>query len=141
MDRSFHLTQWKDRDGIGQVSTARGHLDAVAELAPMQLADVEFLRRCSWDASLRFAVQHSGFDDYEVADDIPVSHSYMSKILKGTAGLHGPKLVSFMRRTRSLAPLQWIAERVGAEVVQRDRCAAEVAELRARLMQLQGERA
>ncbi len=133
--------QWKARDTERQVSTFSPDIEIVTELHPLQLADQEFIRRCSWDAALRYAVQRSGSDDYEVADAIPISHSYMSKILKGSAGLHGTKLVTFIRRTRSLAPLQWIAEQLGADVVLRDRRAAEVAELRARLMQLQGERA
>lgn len=107
----------------------------------MQLADTTFIRHCTWDSSLRYAVQRSGADDYEVADDIPVSHSYMSKILKGTAGLHGQKLVTFMRRTRSLAPLQWLAEQLGCDVVPRDSRAAEVAALTARLRELEGVRA
>ncbi|WP_343633720.1 hypothetical protein [Roseateles sp.] len=141
MDRSFILTNTKAQDTSGKVPTGPAGLDVVTELPPLQLADPQFIRHCSWDGALRYAVQRSGADDYEVADDIPVSHGYMSKILKGTAGLHGQKLVTFMRRTRSLAPLQWIAEQIGAEVVLRDRRAAEVAELRARISQLQGERA
>ena len=141
MDRSFPLTNPKDRDRPGKVSTAQSGESAVTELPPMQLADLEFIRTCSWDAALRYAVQRSGSDDYEIADDIAISHGYMSKVLKGTAGLYGPRLIKFMRRSRHLAPLQWIAEHVGAEVVLRDRRAAEVAALRARLVELQGERA
>lgn len=106
----------------------------------MQLADTAFIRHCTWDSSLRYAVQRSGADDYEVADDIPVSHSYMSKILKGTAGLHGQKLVTFMRRTRSLAPLQWLAEQMGAEIVLKDSQAQRIAALEAELKQLTAPR-
>lgn len=138
MDRTLASTQWKDRDTSQQVSTGQGDFSMVTPLHPMQMADPAFISRCTWNASLRYAVQRSGFDDYEVADEIAVSHSYMSKILKGTAGLHGQRLVRFMRHSSSLASLQWIAERVGAEIVLRDRRAAEVAELRARLTQLEG---
>ncbi len=141
MDRSFLPTQWKDRDTSGQVSTVPGHFTDVIELQPMRLADASFIRSCTWDASLRYAVHNSGVDDYEVADGIPVSHSYMSKILKGTAGLYGQKLVTCMRHTRSLAPLQWLAEQLGCDVVPRDSRAAEVAALTARLRELEGVRA
>lgn len=89
---------------------------------------------------MRYAVQTSGSDDFEIADGISVSHSYMSKILKGTAGLYGNRLVRFMRETRCLAPLQWIAHQMGCDVVQRDSRAAEMAALEARLRELERER-
>jgi hypothetical protein len=138
MDHSFSPTQWKDRDTNRQVSKGQGHFDLVTELPPMRLADRSFISGCGWDAALRYAAHSSGFDDYEIADDIPVSHSYMSKILKGTAGLHGNKLVTFMRRTRSLAPLQWLAEQMGAEIVLKDSQAQRIAALEAELKQLTG---
>lgn len=141
MNHSFPAAQWKGRDTSQQVSTLPGLFADVIELPPLQLADAAYIRHCSWDSSLRYAVQRSGADDYEVADDIPVSHSYMSKILKGSAGLHGTKLVTFIRRTRSLAPLQWLAEQLGCDVVPRDSRAAEVAALTARLRELEGARA
>ncbi|ALV06676.1 hypothetical protein DES44_2153 [Roseateles depolymerans] len=142
MNQSFSAAQWKDRDSTEKASTLPGaFFSDVIELPPLQLANVAFIRRCSWDSSLRYAVQNSGADDYEVADDIPVSHSYMSKILKGTAGLHGQKLVTFMRRTRSLAPLQWLAEQMGAEIVLKDSQAQRIAALQAELRELQGVRA
>lgn len=87
--------------------------------------------------ALRLAVQESGHDDYEVADSIAISHGYMSKVLKGTAGLYGKRLVSFMRRTNNLAPLQWLAEQMGCDVVLRDSRAAEVAALKSRLQELE----
>lgn len=70
--------------------------------------------------------------DYQVADAISVSHGHMSKVLKGTANLSGKRLVKFMRETQSIAPLQWLAEQMGCDVVQRS-AQAEVERLREKL--------
>ncbi|MGQ3051071.1 MAG: hypothetical protein ACT6S0_04740 [Roseateles sp.] len=104
-------------------------------------ADLSFISVTTSVGAMRYAVQRSGSDDFEVADYVGISHSYMCKVLKGTAGLHGPRLVKFMRGTKSLAPLQWLAEQMGCDVVLRDRRAAEVAELTQRLRELQGRAA
>lgn len=61
----------------------------------------------------------------------------MSKVLHGTAGIYGRRLVKFMQATGSLAPLQWLAEQMGCEVVAKDSRAAEVAALKARLQELE----
>lgn len=101
------------------------------------LAAVEIVQRMSDLGALRMAVHESGHDDYEIADLIGISHGYMSKVLKGTAGLYGKRLVKFMRATGSLAPLQWLAEQMGCDVVPRDSRAAEVAALKSRLLELE----
>jgi hypothetical protein len=43
----------------------------------------------------------------------------------------------FMRATGSLAPLQWLAAQMGCEVVLQDSRAADVAALKARLLELE----
>lgn len=106
------------------------------QLLPQQLLD-----RLTFNGCLTEAARHSGLDDQEIAEAIHISPGYMSRFMRGVAQQWAKRLVAFMRATRSLAPLQWIAQQMGAEVVLRDRRAAEVAELRARLMQLQGDRA
>jgi hypothetical protein len=95
------------------------------------------LSRMTDSGAMRFAIHESGMDDYEAADSLGISHGYMSKVLHGTAGLYGRRLVRFMQITQSLAPLQWLAMQVGCEVVKRDSRAAEVASLRARLQELE----
>lgn len=45
--------------------------------------------------------------------------------------------MKFMQITQSLAPLQWLAAQVGCELVKKDRRAAEVAALKARLQELE----
>jgi hypothetical protein len=105
----------------------------LASVGALGEADVGFVNRCSWEGALRYCVQRSGMDDFEVADEIPISHGYMCKVLKGTAGLWGRRLVKFMLATQCIAPLQWIAEQVGCDVVQRDPQQAEINRLRAAL--------
>jgi hypothetical protein len=97
----------------------------------------DIVPRLSDLSSLRLAVQESGHDDYEIADKLGISHGYMSKVLHGTAGLYGKRLVKFMRITNSIAPLQWLAEQMGCDVVLRDSRAAEVAALKSRLQELE----
>jgi len=138
-EQSFVRSQWKDRDRRGKDSTDQGDLALIGEApscAPV-LADLSFIGVTSNVGAMRYAVQRSGDDDFEVADAVGISHSYMCKVLKGTAGLHGARLVKFMRVTKSLAPLQWLAEQMGCDVVQRDSRAAEVAALRAKLRELE----
>jgi hypothetical protein len=111
-----------------------GFLAAVR--APLRMAD-DLVARISDVGALRYSVQLSGSDDYEIADKVGISHGYMSKVLKGTAGLYGKRLVKFMRITNSIAPLQWLADQMGCEVTVKDSRAAEVAALRARLQELE----
>lgn len=84
-------------------------------LAAVQMRDADpaIVERMTFAGVLRWAIQQSGFDDYEIADKLKISHGYMSKILKGTAGLYGPQLVKFCEATASRAPMQWGAVRVG----------------------------
>ncbi len=126
--------------GNAQESTGDHSLARLALPSPTKglfLADVDFVRQVSFAASMRYAVQRSGRDDFEIAEQIAVSQGYMSKVLKGTGGLYGQRLVAFMRATGSVAPLQQMAEQLGCEVVQRDSRAAEVAALRQRLQDLE----
>lgn len=93
--------------------------------------------RISDTGAIRYAVQMSGHDDYEIADLLGISHGYMSKVLKGTAGLHGKRLVKFMRLTNSIAPLQWLAAQMGCSIEVIDRRAMEIAALRARIAEME----
>ena len=102
-----------------------------------RLASADIVGRLSDVGALRLSVQESGHDDYEIAEALAISPGYMSKVLKGTAGLYGKRLVKFMRQTNNLAPLQWLAEQMGCDVVMRDSRAAEVAALKSRLQELE----
>lgn len=101
-------------------------------LAPAVIAQATF------NGCLVEAARHSGLEDQEIADEIHICHGYMSRFMRGVAQQWARRLVAFMRTTRSLAPLQWIAHQMGCDVVQRDSRAAEVAQLTARLRELEG---
>lgn len=70
----------------------------------------------TFSGACRAAVASSERDDYEIADAIGISHGHMSKVMKGTAGLHGERLVAFMRETKSVEPLRWLAAQMGYEL-------------------------
>ena len=99
---------------------AQREMPFFAAVQAPQVAPAEFITRSSWEGAIRYSTQRSGMDDYEIADSLHISHGYMSKVLKGTAGLYGLRLVRFMKLTGSLAPLQWLADQMGCDLVLRD---------------------
>ena len=120
-------------DTIGQTQREMPFL-ALAQ-AP-HLAPNAFIERSTWVGALRYAIQRSGFDDFEVADRLHISHGYMSKVLKGTASLAGDRLTRFMAITQCVAPAQWIAHHAGADIVMRDPAKARIAQLERELEEL-----
>jgi hypothetical protein len=139
MSATLPLTEWKGQERRGNHS--QGAFPFLAAVRPPTAAPGAFVGACDEVGAIRLAAQQSGMDDFEIADHLHISHGYMSKVLHGTAGMHGKRLVSFMRITGSLAPLQWLAEQMGCDLVQRDSRAAEIAELQSRLNELQRKRA
>jgi hypothetical protein len=136
MNSSIALTEWKGEESAGKHS--QGRLPLIGSVPQPVMADPMFINRSSWEGALRFAVQRSGIDDFEVADQMAISHGYMSKVLKGVAGLYGKRLVTFMRITGSVAPLQWMAEQVGYEL-KRKEPESEVDRLKRELAEAQRE--
>lgn len=114
MPRSLAATQWNSKECEGK--DTQGHLPLIGGVPVALLAEQAFIERASWEGCLRYAVQRTGRDDFEVADEMAISQSYMSKVLKGTAGLYGRRLVRFMRITGTAAPLQWLADQMGYEL-------------------------
>jgi hypothetical protein len=130
MDTTFAAINAKQQERLGNERAAQGEMPFLGLVRDPQAAKADFIARASWDGVLRYCVQESGKDDYEVADEIHVSHGTMSKILKGTAGLWGARLVTFMRQTESIAPLQWLADQMGCDVVRRAPLESEVERLK-----------
>lgn len=120
-------------DSNGQIQR---EMPFLAEVRAPHQASADFIAKASDVGSIRYAAQLSGMDDYEVADALHISHGYMSKVLKGTAGLYGARLVRFMKVTGSLAPLQWLADQMGCDLVLRDPAKARIAELERELNEL-----
>lgn len=137
MQPTLRPIDWKDQASIGNDTQVQRAFPMLSEVPPLVVADQSFICRASWDGVCRLAVQQSGKDDFEVADEVAISHGYISKILRGTAGLYGKRLVKFMLATHSLAPLQWLAEQVGCDVVPRSVQSAEIARLKAQLAELE----
>ncbi len=62
---------------------------------------------------------------------------------EATVGTHSQsalarRVVRFMRVTGSIAPLQWLADQIGCDVVVRDVSSARIRELEAELNRLKG---
>jgi hypothetical protein len=104
---------------------------------PVQMLPPAVVAAATFSQVLQFSAQHSGLDDEELADRMCICKGYMSRFMRGVAQQWARRLVVFMRETHSLAPLQWMAEQSGCELVARDSRAAEVAALRARLHALE----
>lgn len=101
------------------------------------MLDRQVVVRATFNGTLSEAARHSGLDDQDIADSMNICAGYMSRFMRGVAQQWAKRLVVFMRVTGSLAPLQWLADQVGCEVVMRDSRAAEIAELQQRLRELQ----
>lgn len=114
----------------------QANLPLIGEAPTPHLACPSFVGVASWAGALRYAVQRSGRDDYEIADELAISHGYISRVMRGTANLSGDKLVRLMQETQSLAPLQWLADQMGFELRPKQ---SEKDALRARLAQLEAE--
>jgi hypothetical protein len=108
----------------------------LAEVRAPEMAPGSFVERSTDVGSIRYAAQRSGMDDYEIAEGLCISPGYMSKVMRGTAGLYGSRMVRFMKITGSLAPLQWLADQMGCDLVLRDPAKARIAELERELQAL-----
>lgn len=126
-------------------ATARNHssqrpLPLLGEAPPaqaMQVLPAGVLAGATFSQVLQFAAQHSGLDDEQIAERMSICKGYMSRFMRGVAQQWARRLVVFMRETHSLGPLQWMAEQAGCELVVRDSRAAELAALKARLVELE----
>jgi len=151
MDRTVPQIEWKAQETTGNLWKARPSPDdppaqrplgaQLAEVRPMAMLDEQLLARVSYDGALAEAMRSSGKDDWEVADEIHISHGYMSKFLRGQCRQWARRLVAFCRATRNLAPVQIIAHELGCGLVPRAPQLARIRELQAELAQLQGRAA
>ena len=105
----------------------------------LQLLPATVLTGATFTGVLGWALIHAGLEQQDAAREVHVSEGYMSRFLSSLGEQWARRTVRFMRATSCLGPLQWMAEQVGCDVVQRDTRAAEVAALQARLAELQRE--
>lgn len=116
---------------------SQSEMAILAKVATMHLLDACVVAQASFSGCLVAAAHHSGKEDQEIADEIHICHGYMSRFMRGVAQQWAKRLIAFMRATQSLAPLQWMAEQMGCDLVVRHRVAAEAAQLRARLAEIE----
>ena len=135
MQATFPGTDRQPQATIGNRSQME--LAIMGVISDLQRLPLDVLQRSSFNGVLSEAARFSGLDDQDIADQIHVCKGYMSRFMRGVAQQWAKRLVLFMRVTRSLGPLQWMAEQMGCDVVQRDMRAAEVAALRQRLQDLE----
>lgn len=102
-----------------------------------RLLDPMILARSSFCGVMADAARTSGMDDCHLAEAIHVCPGYMSRLMRGVGQQWARRTVEFCRVTNSLGPVQWMADQLGCDLVQRDSRAAEVAQLRQRLQDLE----
>ena len=105
----------------------------LGEVAQPQTLPEAILAKISFNGCLNEAAKHSGKEDQDIADEIHISHGYMSKVMRGVWQQWAKRLVAYMNATQSRAPLQWIAFQVGCDVVLRTERERRIRELEAQL--------
>lgn len=135
MFSSTPAADWQPQATDGKRS--QGEMAILAKVATMHLLDACVIAQATFNGCLVSAAHHSGKDDQEIADEIHICHGYMSRFMRGVGQQWAKRLVAFMRSTQSLAPLQWMAEQMGCDIVVRHRLAAEAQQLRARLAEIE----
>lgn len=133
MPSTVHATEGKQLASAGNHSQAE--LALIGEVPRPRMIDMA--GGMSFSGVLSYSCMTSGMDDYQIADRLHISHGYMSRFLRETGEQWAKRLVRFMRETGCLGPLQWIAHEMGCELVIKDRRAAEIAELKAKLKELE----
>lgn len=133
LDLSFAPVEWK----VKASAEKHSQVEELGPESPPTLLDAFVLARATFNGALNESVRRSGKEDQQIADEIHISPGYMSRFMRGVGQQWAKRLVAFMHVTNSRAPLQWIAQQVGCEIVVKDSRAIEVAALRAKLRELE----
>jgi hypothetical protein len=116
MDHSFPVTEWKPQASAGKHSQVAEDGPSLGPPSPPAVLEASVLVRVSFSGALNEATKHSGKEDWQIADEIHISHGYMSRFLRGVGQQWAKRLVAFMRATHSVAPLQWLAYQMGCRL-------------------------
>lgn len=135
MSFSVPVSEWKPKESAGKRSQVE--MPFLAGVAELQQVPHAVVAASSFNGCLIEAARYSGKEDQEIADEIHISHGYMSRFMRGVAQQWAKRLVAFMRATQSLAPLQWIANQMGCDITLRSVVSAELAAARARVAELE----
>ena len=131
MSASVRATEWKPQDSAGKHS--QGEMPFMGQVGEFHQLPQTLIHKATFSGCLGKAALHSGMEDHEIADAIPISHGYMSKFMRNVGQQWAKRLVKFMHITQSLAPLQWIADQMGCDVVMRSSREARIRQLEAEL--------
>lgn len=138
MDTNVGRTEWKPQATTGNHSQREMAILSEAPPAmPMQMVPHGALTASTFSNILAHAALQAGLDHEDIAEAIHISKGYMSRFMNGVAQQWARRLIAYMRKTGSLAPLQWIADQMGCDVTLRSVMSAELAEARARVAELE----
>jgi transcriptional regulator with XRE-family HTH domain len=129
-----HQTEWKVEASAGKRSQAE--LSLLGEVSAFQTLPPSLLSKTTFNGCLVEAARHSGLEDQEIAEAMHISAGYMSRFMRGVADHWARRMVVFMRTTRSLAPLQKMADAMGCDLVVRSQSDARIRELEDELLRL-----
>lgn len=90
--------------------------------------------------AVALAIQLSRLPNEVIAEQLNIDPGHFSRILRGSAHFPIRKLPALMELTKSLAPLQWLADRMGYKLVEKAG-SEEAQRLRARLAEIEMEQA
>ena len=103
----------------------QSELRMIGEVRIPRLVDPDTVAKLpTFRAALRFAINRSGFDQEAIARELDIDPSSFSRMVKEPRHVYArprefpnEKLADFCRITCCLAPLQWLAGRLGYEPV------------------------
>jgi hypothetical protein len=120
------------------------HLRLVGQVKEPRHADADVVAKLpTFRAALRYAINHSGIDQEEVAAALQMDPGCLSRTIKEpkhdnarVRNFDAAQLATFIRVTGSFAPVQWLCMQVGQEPVsmretRAQRLRRELAELEA----------
>jgi hypothetical protein len=129
-ESSFSRVEWKAEESTGNRVVPERDFGGLASLGPPHVLLPDSVIRVSFSGTLNECLRHDGREDQQIAAEIHISAGYFSKLLRGVWEAQIKRLVRFMRNTRCIAPLQWIAHQVGCDVVVRAPIETELERLR-----------
>lgn len=122
-------------EAYGRIGTSQAPLAGMlAKVRGMHTLGADVIARATFSGCLVAAAQFCGKEDQDLAPEIHISQSYMSRFMRGVGEQWAKRVIAFMRVTGSIAPLQWLAEQVGCDIVQRDPQAEHIARLERELL-------
>lgn len=136
MGHSLSEAEWKPEATVGTHSQSA--LALIGAVPGPRVFDADLVPRATFSGLLSWSAERAGMTDQQIADEMHISHGYMSKFMRGVAEAWARRIVRYMRITGSLAPLQWIADQMGCDVVVRDVSTARIRALEAELNRLKG---